>query len=289
MVYGGEERRDLKEDFASMQGNHVILNIPQEEEDVWLECTSQTDPFNYLGDFTDNRNVLLIKPDGGKIVKTKAYSVLDNSRITACQINVNESGNFNANVKRVSKGVHYGNIYHLMRQTQERQDLYYKNSWSYLQNLQVSPPKFGNDRENQIFIEELTLTGENLVTKTGSRILLPLNFLVPPAYNVPRVNSRKLPFEISRGATYKDVFSFSIPSNYKIETLPESLSFTSEFGKFELKIESKEEDGERVIEVVREYVVEEGRWSPDLYPAFRDFMVKVNTSSNQKAVLIANN
>ncbi|HSI70546.1 MAG TPA: DUF3857 domain-containing protein, partial [Gillisia sp.] len=86
VVFGGE-RKDLDPDFASMQGNHVILNIPQEDEDIWLECTSQTTPFNYLGDFTDNRHVLLVKPEGGEIVKTKAYTFSENLRESFTKIN----------------------------------------------------------------------------------------------------------------------------------------------------------------------------------------------------------
>jgi len=30
VVYSGSEIQDISEDFTSMQGNHVILNIPQE-------------------------------------------------------------------------------------------------------------------------------------------------------------------------------------------------------------------------------------------------------------------
>ena len=68
----------LEKDFASMQGNHVILNIPVEnQEDIWLECTSQKLPFGFIGDFTDDRDVLVITPEGGKIQHTKKY---DNGR-----------------------------------------------------------------------------------------------------------------------------------------------------------------------------------------------------------------
>ncbi len=289
VVYGGKNRRDIKEDFASMQGNHVILQIPQEEEDIWLECTSQTDPFGYLGDFTDNRNVLLIKPEGGEIARTKAYPFSDNIRETHCEIQLEDNGQFSAAVSRLSSGVPYGNIYPLGRQTREKQDMYYKNNWSHLKNLQVIDLKLENNRDIQQFSEAINLTGNNLATRAGNRLLVPLNFLTPSLYRTPRSDSRKLPFEIARGATYKDTFIYALPDNYEIEALPSPVEINSEFGTFSLSVKPIEKNNKRIVEVVREYVINEGRWEANLYNDFRDFMIGVNTTSNQKAVLIATN
>ncbi|NQY07221.1 MAG: DUF3857 domain-containing protein, partial [Flavobacteriaceae bacterium] len=40
IVYGGKKKRSLQRDFSSTQGNHMILNIPNNGDDVWLECSS---------------------------------------------------------------------------------------------------------------------------------------------------------------------------------------------------------------------------------------------------------
>ena len=36
---------NIESDFVSMQGNHMILSIPNGDNYIWLECTSQDDSF----------------------------------------------------------------------------------------------------------------------------------------------------------------------------------------------------------------------------------------------------
>ena len=66
---GREHKESLMSDFTSMnQGNHIILCLPFKNDTTWLECTSQTIPFGFLSDFTDDRNVLACTPEGGKFI-----------------------------------------------------------------------------------------------------------------------------------------------------------------------------------------------------------------------------
>ena len=82
IVYGDSDIRDIDATFSSLQGNHAILSIPDNDSYITLECTSQTVPFGYNANFTDDRDVLIITPTGGQIVHTKAYATNENSQIT---------------------------------------------------------------------------------------------------------------------------------------------------------------------------------------------------------------
>ncbi|MCL6219902.1 DUF3857 domain-containing protein [Zunongwangia pacifica] len=287
VVYAGDEQKDIDPEFASMQGNHVILNVPGiAENDVWLECTSQSLPFNYLGDFTDNRHVLLIKEDGGEIVKTPNYECAINLEETLCEIVLSED-TFTATIKKESKGIPYGNNYHIQEQKDKDKNLYYKEVLGNLQGIHFDDLKFENDKEQARFSEELVFSGKKFHTNAGNRILLPLNFIEPEIDMVSRNENRIYPIEILRGFTNKYQFNFKIPEGYAVEALPEAISIDTDFGSFKLSVKESEEDPGTLV-VKRSLSVNQGHWPADKFEDFRAFLNKINMLSNQKAVLVKN-
>ena len=104
LLYGDRNKHDIQSDFVSMQGNHMILSIPNGENYVFLECTSQDNPFGYQANFTDDRNVLVMKPDGGEIVRTKKYENKDNSQNNKGSYSLSETGDFSGKITMVSEG-----------------------------------------------------------------------------------------------------------------------------------------------------------------------------------------
>lgn len=288
VVYA-KEFRNIESEFASMQGDHVILNLPLDGQDLWLECTSQTTPFNYLGDFTDNRKALLVKPDGGEIVKTTKYGTTDNLEETWVRIDLEKNGGFSAEFQRQSGGIPYGDIYGISRKGEKDQVQFYKERWGHLQHLDLRQLEFQNDLQDQKFTEKLHFSGKKYATNAGNALLLPLFMFPAQSLNLPRDPFRKFPLEVRRGRAYKQVFEFYLPEGFSIESVPEPVAVETMFGNYRQKVTAiKEKDG-GLLKVERHFAFEEGSWEPAMYQAYRDFLNSINILDNQKVMILADN
>ena len=71
-------RSPIITEFPSNQFNHVIVCVPLKKDTMWLECTSQTRQPGSIESEIENRNALIITPEGGVIVKTPSRKANEN-------------------------------------------------------------------------------------------------------------------------------------------------------------------------------------------------------------------
>lgn len=283
LVYA-KNKKNIDHDFTSIQGNHMILNIPNNGNDIWLECTSQTIPFGFLGDFTDDRDVLVITPEGGLIKRTPAYINEDNLQLIKAAIQLLPNGNISALVKRKSYGTQYNDKYHIENYTQKELNKYYKSSvWGYNNNLEVDNIKHSNDEEKIEFTENLDIKIEKFATVRDSSYLFKLNVFnritgVPKKYR-----NRQHPLEIERGFTDKDEFIFNLPQGYTFTSLPEEKSITTKFGTYNLSFEKIDKT---TFKYKREFSLIKGVHPKESYKAYRKFRKTVAKYDNLRTELI---
>jgi hypothetical protein len=274
---------DFQEDFPSIeQGNHVILAIPHEGDYKWIDCTSQTIPFGFIGGGNDNRNVLLIKPDGGEIVKTKSYVDEDNLRKTTAQYSINAQGKFNAEVQIFNQGLAYSR-YGLERIPGLEQQRFYANYWGRINNLRISDVAFENNRREVTFTENLKLEAENYGIFNGDRMIFNINRLSGQVSVPPRYRNRTHPVKNYRGFHYVDEFTIKLPEGYKIESLPTIYVNDTKYGHYRLIVKKIDD---HTLSYSRNFLIKEGDDPKEEYENFRDFIREANLQDNHKIVLI---
>jgi len=284
LLYAGNEKRDINNEVVSVQGNHAFLHIPSKEKDYWLECTSQTVPFGYQGTFSDDRDVLVITSDGGKVKHTSTLNDKESFQKTFANYQINSNGSLDAYIKIGSGGIQYKDHYTLEKKSKRDIEEYYKSDyWSYINNMTLDNYSFNNKKDSIIFEENVAVKTTDYATFSGERMLFILNAFNRVS-NIPkRYRNRKLPLEISRGFIDKDVFEITLPNDYTIEAMPENMKIENKFGMYQFSIEKI---SQTKIKYSRTFLIKKGLYPAKDYKSYRNFRKKIAKFDKTKIVLI---
>ncbi|MEO9571274.1 MAG: DUF3857 domain-containing protein [Polaribacter sp.] len=279
------DKVSFENEFASLaQGNHVILNIPNSGNDIWLECTSQTLPFGYLGDFTDDRDVLVMTPEGGVIKRTPAYKNETNIQVTKAEIQLDNKGSLTAKVNTTSKGIKYDDKYYYETFTKEELVKKYKsNVWSYNNNLEVLSADLENDKENVVFKEDVEVAIKNYAAINNQEYLFRVNIFNKNSYVPKRYRSRKLPLKIARGYKDVDTYTIKIPKEYTLPILPSEKTLSTKFGTYKVTFTKLDAT---TFKYEKSLLIKEGIYPKEDYKLYRSFRRSIAKYENLRIAII---
>ncbi|BDD09781.1 hypothetical protein FUAX_22130 [Fulvitalea axinellae] len=281
-VYGGDSPPIIRKgEISQRYTNHVILCIPNEKDTVWLECTSQTNPFGYLGDFTGNRTAMFCEDGKGRIVNTTSYSEKDNRRVRTTTVKLSEDGNAEIEITSKSQGILYEFPDAISRKSEdERRKILYKalevpnpNIESY--KVKIFPNRLPSSLEN------IKINARRVATKTGNRI-----FLRPNIVNrYPKITSskhqRKYDFILRNPKQEIDSVIWTIPEGMEIETQPKDVKIDTPYGKYETAIKL---EGNKLT-YTRIYLRKAGKFPPEEYQKFIEFRQTMYKNDKKRVVM----
>ncbi len=283
IIHSNDTKLDMTEDFVSMQGNHIILGVPDKDNFYWLECTSQTIPFGYIGDSNDDRLVLSINNDYTGLKRTQIYPTETNLQHTKADYLLHSVGNIKGTIEILTQGTQYGDRLYLERIPNEDINKYYKRYFSNINNLKLVSAKFTHSSNQYNFKENIAIEAEKYATPSGDRLMFVVNSF-NPFRNVPqRYRKRTTPFEIQRGFKDVDEYTISVPEGYTIESLPHNIQLSTKFGEY--KAEFITESDKKII-YKRSLITTEGLFAKEDYEDFRNFREQVSRGDNAKIVLV---
>ena len=282
LVHAGNGTQDIQYDFPSQQFNHAILCVPQNKDTIWLECTSQHNPFGYLGSFTGNRHVLVITGKGGLLTMTPSGNKNMNVQDRFGEVFISAEGKSTARIRTTATGLRYDAVKSL-----PYADLDTQQKWLYNQiaipDFKIEKYTFDLDTADQPRItEQLDLVLDRYVIVTGSRLFCQLNLMNQVVYTSAVDEKRTFDMVFDYPYIDQDSIIYHVPAGYAPEYIPEPTEIRSQFGSY--STESSFKEGEIVF--TRKLEREKGRFSKDYYPEYRDFIHKIISSDRKKIVLV---
>ncbi|MDG2432860.1 DUF3857 domain-containing protein [Flavobacterium sp.] len=285
ILYGDTTKKNIQTDFVSMQGNHMIIAIPNGNKYTWLECTSQDDPFGFQGSFTDDRDVLVVKPEGGEIVHTDVYDDNTNSQLSTGKYAISATGDLTGSIAIVSRGSQFVNKATLENEQPLARDDHYKGYWRNIQNLKMKSIAFANDKAKVSFTENVELSAANYGNLSGGKMMFAVNAYNQYLGSVKRIRNRKKPFEIHRGYLDTDYITIELPDGFSIEHMPTNYELKNKFGAYSIEFSKTTNNS---ITYKRSLSIKKGMYLASEYDDYRLFMEQVAKNDNAKMILTQN-
>ena len=289
LIGAGSDHADLRADFPSSQFNHAILCAPLvtagRPDTLWLECTSQTEAFGYMGSFTGNRHALLVTPEGGKLVATPRYGPRENRLERRVDLVLDASGSATATARTLRTGQEQDLYAQLLHELGPPDQKKYIIDHLHLPNFTLTRCSLAPVAAGPLpgVVENLALTLPGFAPPSGKRVFLSPNLFsrLPPL--PAQVGERQADLWLSRAALLADTVRLHLPAGFKPENLPAPVQLSTAYGNFVAQYATLP-DG--TIQYVRRLELKRAHLPKAAYPAYLDFRRKISSADKAQLVLV---
>lgn len=279
LVYAGDEKFSAKEDFfSSSQFNHVISKLDIEDKTYWVDCTSKVNPFNYLGNFTDDRNVLLFDDDLGIITKTPEYKYIQK---TNTSMDLSSNNEMDVTIDLDTEGINIGGkLYKMSSMSVQEKATYQKKILSEYRDPKIDDYTYEFDTTNLTFKEKFKIKCYNVGEKLGNHLKLKLNRgeIELPKFKMDK--NRVWPIEFLRNKA----FIATTRLKHDLSLVPkinDNKLIESEFGIYSFSTTASA--GEILIE--RKLKINKGVYAQDRYNDIKSFFDKIKKIEKRSILL----
>ena len=284
LIRAGKTQEPVLEDFASAHFNHAILTVPLERDTIWLECTSQTNPFGYQGTFTSDRHGLMVTPEGGRLIRTRKYTEEDNVQQVKASLIIAPNGNASLSLRREFSGILLDGTIHLAASPIESDKRKWVLDHADYGNLELQQYRFlpleGDEVPRSGYEVEGVLKG--FCSVNGKRLFV-TPFVFSTIKNIQLTSEqRQAPVEIRNSIQQLDTLLVQVPEGYVVESPLRLLKLDSPYGSYEVQF-LKEGDA---LCLTRRFVLKSGEYPAAEYAAFKDFISQVQNHDRSRFVLM---
>jgi hypothetical protein len=281
LVKAGKNTSDILTEFPMNQFNHAMLCVPSVNDTIWLECTSQIVPTGYIGNFTNNRNVLLIDGENSRIARTPKYSIENNVTKRIIDFDIDESGGGKTKINVEYRELASDNM---MQRTEYSDDD--NKKWLYdninIQDFIVSDVSYSVERNKEpVLLESIELDIKNYITTMGNQMIIPANVMNKVNIIPIKTSFRKSDIIVDQSSYNIDSVSFRIPENYSIDFVPEDILIRSKYGEYTAEFDGM---GDYLI-YKRNFKFYYGKYNSDEYDNFREFLKRISKADSKKFVI----
>ena len=282
LVNSGTTIERIRTEIPSQQFDHIILAVPMEKDTIWLENTSSILPFDYLGTFTQNRNVLLVKDKGSALCRTPALKKDDVHQEINYNFKLDSNGTGTVFLDQKCRGSVFEEFLTYHGDLPEQDLAEYSKELIPLPNVDFRNLTITHqDRDTT----NCTLLGKAVCKSqfrdVGTYKVIQYPFLKLP--NLEKKNIRKRPLRISYPISQQNqVIYYLSEINPETVVLPRNRVLNSDFGTYQIMLRKNG----NTIKITESIYLKSGDYSLEEYSRFYTFVHSIATlQQNTKITL----
>ncbi|MEP7317975.1 MAG: DUF3857 domain-containing protein [Panacibacter sp.] len=283
LIKAGENNKNFMPDFPSRQSNHIIITIPMAKDTMWLECTDQQIAPGFLGNFTDDRYALMIKDDGGYVIKTPTYTSKENLQLRKTTAIIDDAGNLTADANTHFTGLQQEDVHYYIHNANKESRAKYLNTMFNLPTYNVDKYDYKEQPGIIPVVDEyLHITSPGYATVSGKRLFVQPNLFNKSATKLSKDSVRKYDIEYTNAYKDADTISITIPAGYTPEAMPSNTSISNKFGTYSISFKVTGNQ----IEVLRVQVSDKARYPASDYPDLVKFYDDIYKADRSRIVFV---
>ena len=280
VIYSDKTAKIFDKDFPKMDGNHVILCVPTENGNIWLENTSQKIAFNHLSYGTMDRNVIMVKDDSAELIDTPKSLSENNKEVLRIKANISVDNTLDIASSFNFSGGMYDMFLPLISLSPTEQKDALKRRYDYLQFSSIDLTNLTNDRNDAKINFDLNFKANNYSKSLGSDIYFRAIPFLDSDFHLESTD-RKLPIEIPFGFTDDYEIEYTIPETHKFAETLSPVKIDSEFGSFSIEFINQD----KKLLVKRKFMLKKGTFPADKVSDYINFRKKANKIDHTKILI----
>ena len=246
--------------------NHAILQVPLEDETLWLECTNPSYPFGYIYSTIAGHDALPATREGSGLVRLPSYADSLNLECYNVAITLNEDASAEGTVVRKSHIVQYEYLVGIKDMDKSEQINFLRKRLSFnsasISNVSVEEDKSSlpSVTVSYDFTAKFRTIGKDII-----RIRInPFRSMS----STSKTEKRKHKIVVRYGFCDIDTIRIAIPKGYALDSSPEIDSMQTKFGSFRSQVAVEGGD----IIITQKLLLKSGVYAVEEYDKFSSLL-----------------
>ena len=245
----------------------MILEVPLQDDTLWIECTHPSLPLGYVHSAIAGHDALVLTPGGGRIATLPQYADTASQHVTSATITLAADGTADIAIDETYTGHLYDRYSPLAKASQKdlREFMLARYNLPQAQVTAATAEDQCEDFQLPQTTTRLKAHSGHYANATGSRLFLPST----PLHNTfsPGADSHlAAELFIRKGMLTKEHITIHLPDGYEVEAMPESCERETPYLHFRY---TATQDGKDIV-ITSETTLRHG-----LYPQAQDEMFEL--------------